>query len=157
MFVGPDVRESSQMRELVLGLIWEFMEEKDEGICIEAIKCIQHFLMFAPEHIDIPQTVKLFLQHLSSPRRPLKMASINALYQIFQRDALAMSKIGGEALVEELFGMLDDDYSSVQGVRNVISSWLKQTVIYNPSAWIDLCQRIMSRTMASQQVVDAVN
>jgi hypothetical protein len=53
--------------------------------------------------------------------------------------------------------MLDDDYSSVQGVRNVIESWLKQTVVYNPSAWIDLCQRIMSRTTASQQVVDAAN
>ncbi|KXN85058.1 HEAT repeat-containing protein 5B [Leucoagaricus sp. SymC.cos] len=155
--LGPDIRESSRTRELVLGLVREFMEEEDEGICVEAIKCIQHFLMFAPEHINIPQTVKHFRQHLTSPRRPLKLASINALYQLVQKDALAMSKIGGDALVEELFGMLDDDYSSVQGVRNVISSWLKQTVVYNPSAWIDLCQRIMSRTTASQQVVDAAN
>ncbi|KAJ3575515.1 hypothetical protein NP233_g1065 [Leucocoprinus birnbaumii] len=157
--LGPDIRESSRTRELVLGLVREFMEEdeEDEGICVEAIKCIQHFLMFAPEHINIPQTVKLFRQHLSSPRRPLKMASINALYQLVQKDALEMSTIGGDALVEELFGMLDDDYTSVQGVRNVIESWLKQTVVYNPSAWIDLCQRIMSRTTASQQVVDAAN
>ena len=50
--------------------------------------------------------------------------------------------------------MLDDD-SSVDVVRNVIASWLQQTVIYNPSAWIDLCQRIMSRTTASQQAADA--
>ena len=50
--------------------------------------------------------------------------------------------------------MLDDD-SSVDGVRNVIASWLQQTVVYNPSAWIDLCQRIMSRTTASQQAADA--
>lgn len=155
--LGPDIRESSRTRELVLNLMREFMEEEDEGICVEAIKCIQHFLMFAPEHMDIPQTVKLFRQHLISPRRPLKLASINALYQLVQKDALAMSKIGGDRLVEELFGMLDDDYSSVQGVRNVISSWLKQTVVYNPSAWIDLCQRIMSKTTASQQVVDAAN
>jgi hypothetical protein len=155
--LGPDIRDSSRTRELVLGLVREFMEEEDEGICVEAIKCIQHFLMFAPEHINTSQTVKLFRQHLISPRRPLKLASINALYQLVQKDALAMSKIGGDRLVEELFGMLDDDYSSVQGVRNVIESWLKQTVVYNPSAWIDLCQRIMSRTTASQQVVDAAN
>ena len=58
--------------------------------------------------------------------------------------------------MEDLFGMLDDD-SSVEGVRNVISSWLQQTVIHNPSAWIDLCQRIMSRTTASQQVADAAS
>lgn len=64
-----------------------------------------------------------------------------------------MSKLGGDRLVEDLFGMLDDD-SSVQGVRNVITSWLEQTVVHNPSAWIDLCQRIMSRTTASQHVAD---
>jgi HEAT repeat-containing protein 5 len=152
--LGPDIQESTRTRNLVLNLVHEFSVEDDEGICVEAIKCFQHFLMFAAEHIDIPESVNQFRTHLGSSRRPLKVASINALYQLVQKDALAMSKLGGDRLVEELFGMLDDD-SSVQGVRNVISSWLQQTVVYNPSAWIDLCQRIMSRTTASQQVTEA--
>ena len=152
--LGPDIQESPRTRALVLNLVHEFSLEDDEGICVEAIKCIQHFLMFAPEHVNIPDLVKRFRNHLSSSRRPLKFASINALYQLVQKDALAMSKLGGDRLVEDLFGMLDDD-SSVQGVRNVISSWLHQTVIHNPSAWIDLCQRIMARTTASQRVADA--
>ncbi|KAH0586658.1 hypothetical protein H2248_007874 [Termitomyces sp. 'cryptogamus'] len=154
--LGPDMQESTRTRTLILSLVHEFSVEDDEGICVEAIKCIQHFLMFAPEHVNIPDLVTQFRSHLSSTRRPLKIASINALYQLVQKDALAMSKLGGDRLVEELFGMLDDD-SSVQGVRNVISSWLEQTVVHNPSAWIDLCQRIMSRTTASQQVVDAAS
>ncbi|CAA7266119.1 unnamed protein product [Cyclocybe aegerita] len=154
--LGPDIQESSRTRALVQSLVHEFSLEEDEGICVEAIKCIQHFLMFAPEHANIPDLVKRFRSHLSSLRRPLKLASINALYQLVQKDALSMSKLGGDRLVEDLFGMLDDD-SSVQGVRNVISSWLQQTVIYNPSAWIDLCQRIMARTTASQQVADAAS
>lgn len=152
--LGPDIQESPRTRALVLNLVHEFSLEDDEGICVEAIKCIQHFLMFAPEHVQIPELVNQFRQYLSSSRRPLKLASINALYQLVQKDALSMSKLGGDRLVEDLFGMLDDD-SSVEGVRNVISSWLQQTVVHNPSAWIDLCQRIMSRTTASQQVVDA--
>ena len=57
-----------------------------------------------------------------------KLAAINALYQLVQRDALTMSKLGGDKLVEELFGMLDKD-ASIGGVRNVISSWLQQTVV----------------------------
>lgn len=154
--LGPDIQESSRTRALVQNLVHEFSLEEDEGICVEAIKCIQHFLMFAPEHANIPDLVKRFRSHLSSSRRPLKLASINALYQLVQKDALSMSKLGGDRLVEDLFGMLDDD-SSVQGVRNVITSWLQQTVIYNPSAWIDLCQRIMARTTASQQVADAAS
>ncbi|KAJ7582455.1 clathrin-coated vesicle protein, partial [Mycena floridula] len=154
--LGPDIQESPRTRILVLNLVHEFSLEDDEGITVEALKCFQHFLMFAPEHVNIPDLVNRFRGYLSSSRRPLKVASINALYQLVQKDALVMSRLGGDRLVEDLFGMLDDD-SSVQGVRNVISSWLQQTVIYNPSAWIDLCQRIMARTTASQQVADAAS
>ena len=154
--LGPDMHESPRTRTLVLNLIREFSLETDEGVQVEAIKCIQHFLMFAPGHVDIPGLVKQFRQHLSSSRRPPKLASINALYQLVQKDALAMSKLGGDRLVEDLFAMLDDD-ASVQGVRNVISSWLQQTVVHNPSAWIDLCQRIMARSNANQQVTEAAS
>jgi hypothetical protein len=152
--LGPDIQESPRTRTLVLHLVHEFLVEVDETICVEALKCIQHFLMFAPEHVRIPELVDRFRSHLSSPRPPLKLASINALYQLVQQNAVFVSKLGGDRLVEDLFGMLDDDWS-VQGVKNVISSWLQQTMVHNPSAWIDLCQRIMARTTASQQVADA--
>ncbi|KAF5377759.1 hypothetical protein D9757_008083 [Collybiopsis confluens] len=154
--LGPDIQDSVLTRTLLLNLVHSFFLEENQGILVEAIKCQQHLLMFAPEHVNIPTLVHTFREHLSSSRRPLKAASINALYQLVQKDALAMSKLGGDRLVEDLFSMLDGD-SSVDGVRNVISSWLEQTVVYNPSAWIDLCQRIMSRTTASQQVSDAAN
>ncbi|KAJ7193893.1 armadillo-type protein [Mycena pura] len=129
--LGPDMQESSRTRTLILNLVDEFSLEGDEGIRVEAIKCMQHFLMFAPEHANIPGLVKRFRTYLASSRRPLKLASINALYQLVQKDALAMSKLGGDRLVEDLLGMLDDDFS-VQGVRDVITSWLQQTVVYNP-------------------------
>ncbi|EGN94850.1 hypothetical protein SERLA73DRAFT_171234 [Serpula lacrymans var. lacrymans S7.3] len=149
--LGPDIQDSVRTRTLVLNMVHEFSLEDDDDICVEAIKCMQHFLMFAPEHVHIPEMVDRFRYHLASSRRKLKLASIDALYQLVQRDALAMSRLGGDRLVEHLFGMLDDD-SSVEGVKNVISSWLQQTAVHNPSAWIDLCQRIMLRTTASQQV-----
>ncbi|CCM02125.1 uncharacterized protein FIBRA_04202 [Fibroporia radiculosa] len=152
--LGPDIQDSTRSRTLVLDLVHRFINEDDDGICVEAINCMQHFLMFAPEFVEIPTLVTRFRKYLSSSRRPLKLASINALYQLVQKDAFAMSRLGGDQLVEELFAMLDDD-SSVDGVRNVIDSWLQQTVVHNPSAWIDLCQRIMSRTTASQQATDA--
>lgn len=154
--LGPDIQESSRTRTLILDLVYQFLDEDDEGICVEAIKCIQHFLMFGPEYVKVPELITQFRIHLNSPRRPLKLASIHALYQLVQKDALLISKVGGDRLVEELFAMLDED-ASIEGVRKVISSWLQQTVIYNPSAWIDLCQKIMSRTTASQQVTDAAS
>ncbi|EKM52639.1 uncharacterized protein PHACADRAFT_186750 [Phanerochaete carnosa HHB-10118-sp] len=151
--VGPDIQESARTRSLVLDLVHQFLAEEDDGTCVEAIKCVQHLLIFAPDHIDVPKLVGRFRSYLSSSKRPLKLASINALYQLVQKDVMTLSRLGGDQLVEELFAMLDDD-ASVAGVRNVIISWLQQTVVYNPSAWIDLCQRIMSRTTASQQAGD---
>ncbi|KIJ41885.1 hypothetical protein M422DRAFT_60390 [Sphaerobolus stellatus SS14] len=148
--LGPELQDSMSTRSLVLNLVEELGNETEEGICVEAIMCIQHFLLFTPQDVDIPDLVRKLRTYLSSSRRPLKIASINALYQMVQRDALTMSKVGGDRLVEDLFGMLDEA-SVAEGVRGIISSWLRQTVVHNPSAWIDLCQRIMSRTPASQQ------
>ena len=153
--VGPDIHESTRTRTLVLDLIHQLLtDDDDDGVCIEAIKCVQHALMFAPEQVEVPKLITRFRSYLSSSRRPLKVASINGLYQLVQKDALLMSRLGGDQLVEQLFGMLDYD-SSVEGVRSVIVTWLQHTVVHNPSAWIDLCQRIMSRTTASQQLTDA--
>ncbi|KAI0080179.1 ARM repeat-containing protein [Panus rudis PR-1116 ss-1] len=151
--VGPDLQESARTRTMILDLVELFLREESEGTCVEALRCMQHVLMFAPDFVNIPKLVAQFRGYLSSSRRLLKLASINALYQILQKDAVLMSRLGGDRFVEELFAMLDDDWS-VSGVRDVIMVWLQQTAIYNPSAWIDICQRIMSHTTASQQLSD---
>ncbi|KIR37913.1 clathrin-coated vesicle protein [Cryptococcus deuterogattii 99/473] len=147
--LGPELQEPGKVRSLVFLLVHEFGEETDEGLAVEAIKCVQQFLMFAPTAIDIPKLVQTFRTHLASPRRPLKVASITALYQIVQRDPVLISKLGGNQLVEDLFGLLDDD-PSIDGVKKVISSWLRGTAAALPSGWIDLCQRIMTRTTAQK-------
>ncbi|KAK4685134.1 HEAT repeat-containing protein 5, partial [Tremellales sp. Uapishka_1] len=143
--LGPELQEPSKIRSLVFLLVHEFGEETDEGLAVEAIKCQQQFLMFAPSEMDLPSLVSTFRSHLNSTRRPLKVAAITALYQIVQRDAVLMSKLGGNSLVEDLFGLLDDD-PSIEGVRQVIKSWLNQTAGILPNGWIDLCQRIMIRS-----------
>ncbi|WWC58989.1 uncharacterized protein I303_101535 [Kwoniella dejecticola CBS 10117] len=147
--LGPELQEPGKVRSLVFLLVHEFGEETDEGLAVEAIKCVQQFLMFAPSEVDIPKLVTTFKSHLASTRRPLKVAAITALYQIVQRDAVLISKLGGNSLVEDLFGLLDDD-PSIEGVRQVITSWLSQTASSLPSGWIDLCQRIMTRTTAQK-------
>jgi HEAT repeat-containing protein 5 len=143
--LGPDMQETSNTQSLALHLAQELFAEMDEGITVEALKCVQHIIMFAPSLISVPELVAQLESHLHSPRRPLKIASLHALYQLVQKDALIMSRLGGDQLVEQLFQMLDSD-PSIEGVRSVITSWLKQTAVHNPSAWIDLCLRIMLNT-----------
>ncbi|BGP10695.1 hypothetical protein JCM10049v2_006587 [Rhodotorula toruloides] len=143
--LGPELQDSERVRELVLILLKEFTMEKDDGIAVEAIKATQHFLIFAPDALDHAMLVSNLRSQLSSTKQPLKVAAVNSVYQLVQRDAALMSKLGGDGLVRELFALLDDD-PTVEGVRDAIISWLRQTADANPSGWIDLCQRIMSRS-----------
>lgn len=140
--LGPDMQELSTAQTLALNLAREMFNEDDEGVRVEALKCIQHIIMFAPELVSVTELVDQLRDQLGSPRRPLKVAALNALYQLVQNDALTMSKVGGDPLAEQLFLMLDSD-PSIDSVRSVITSWLKQTAIHNPSAWINLCLRVM--------------
>lgn len=149
--LGPELQESDNVRSLVLVLVREFVQETDEGVMVEATKALQHLVMFAPNAVDMPQLVTTLRAQLASSRQPLKVAAINGVYQLVQRDVERMSKLGGDRLVEELFALLDND-PSVEGVRDTITSWLKQTATNNPLAWVDLCQRIMSRSTAASQV-----
>jgi HEAT repeat-containing protein 5 len=144
--MGPELQESTHTRSLILDMVHEFRLEDGNGIKVEAIKCIQHFLLFASNCVDLGELVDQLRALLATQCQPLKEVSINALYQLVQKDALLMSKTGGDQLVETLFRMLDED-AAIEGVRNIIVSWLKQTASLNPSAWIDLCQRILSRTV----------
>lgn len=149
--LGPEVLEPGKARSLTLDLVHDFFNEVESGIRVESIRCMQHLLIFGSHFMPVPSLVTSFRENLSSSQRPLKVASINALYALAQKDAFTLSRIGGDRLVEDLFGMLDDD-ASVDGVRGVITSWLRQTVVHAPSGWIDLCQRIMSKATAFQQV-----
>ncbi|GAA5989051.1 hypothetical protein JCM10908_006285 [Rhodotorula pacifica] len=154
--LGPELQDSERVREVVLVLLREFsLEKDDEGISVEAIKATQHFLIFAPDALDHAELVSNLRAQLSSPRQPLKVAAVNSVYQLVQRDAGLMSKLGGDGLVRELFALLDDD-TTIEGVRDAILSWLHQTADANPSGWIDLCQRIMSRSASADRRAEKV-
>ncbi|KAK0524607.1 hypothetical protein OC834_005467 [Tilletia horrida] len=141
--LGPDLRESVRLRMLILILLNEFSHESDDGVLVEATKSVQHLGMFAPEVLDTSAWIGQLRLLLQSNVQPVKLAAINSFYQLVQKQALQMSKYGGNELVEIFFIQIDTN-PSIEGVREVITSWLRQTAELNPIAWIDLCQRIMT-------------
>ncbi|PWY99439.1 ARM repeat-containing protein [Testicularia cyperi] len=151
--MGPDLQESARVRGLIYCLLFELSRERETGVVVESTKATQHFGLFAFEHLDVTQWIGQLRLELGSKQRPLKLAATNAFYQLVQREALAMSRIGGDRLVEEFFAQLDED-PKLDGVREVVISWLRKTAELAPSGWIDLCQRIMS---SSPQRANAAN
>lgn len=148
--LGPDVQDSDAARGMILALVGEFSSETDESVKVEASRAMQQFLIFGQDFVDLPELVRSLRTQLSSTSRLVKLATIDSVYQLVQRNVTLISRLGGDRLVADLFALLDDD-PSIEGVREAITSWLKQTAAQNPSGWIDLCQRIMSKTTATRQ------
>ncbi|CAO1639306.1 unnamed protein product [Sympodiomycopsis kandeliae] len=147
--LGPDLEESGKVQELIYILLDEFSKDADDGVVVEATKATRQFSLFAPQRLDVSEWIAQLTDHLRSHKRPRKVAAITGFYQLVQRQALAVSKIAGDGLVADLFAQLDLD-PSMGGVREVLLSWLRQTAELSPGSWIDICQRIMSRSAATK-------
>ncbi|SAM82403.1 related to LAA1-AP-1 accessory protein involved in TGN-endosome transport [Ustilago bromivora] len=152
--LGPDLQESARVRSLIHCLLSEFSREADPGVVVESTKALQHFGLFAAQFVDVAAWIEQLRRQLAGKQRTLKLAATTAFYQLVQREALAMSRIGGDQLVEEFFAQLDED-PKLDGAREVILSWLQKTADLAPSGWIDLCQRIMSAAPYRQNATDA--
>ncbi|CAO3627524.1 unnamed protein product [Cunninghamella blakesleeana] len=151
--LGPELQASSKIRELCLNMVEELKLESDERVNVEAIRCIQHFLMFAPQYLEMVELVPYLQQQILCLHIPLKKAAVTCLYQLVQRDANLVFKTAQPGLDNELFKLLDTD-PNLSDVKNVIRSWLKETCVQEPSVWVNITKRILTRTSAPSQTLD---
>ncbi|CEP08433.1 hypothetical protein [Parasitella parasitica] len=141
--LGPELQASSKVRELCLNMVQELKLEPDERVNVEAIRCIQHFLMFAPKFLDTRELVPYLQSQITSLHLPLKKAAVTCLYQLVQRDSELVFKAAQPGLDTELFKMLDTD-PQLSDVKNVIRSWLQETAVAEPSIWVNITKRIVT-------------
>lgn len=146
--LGPELQASSKVRELCLNMVEELKLEPDERVNVEAIRCIQHFLMFAPKFLDTAELVPYLQNQISSLHLPLKKAAVTCLYQLVQRDSELVFKAAQPGLDTELFKMLDTD-PQLYDVKNVIRSWLQETAVAEPSVWVNITKRIVTGSSGS--------
>ncbi|KAI8097095.1 armadillo-type protein [Halteromyces radiatus] len=154
--LGPELQASSKIRELCLNMVEELKLEPDQRVNVEAIRCIQHFLMFAPQYLQVHELVPYLQQQITCLHIPLKKAAVTCLYQLVQRDASLVFKAAHQGLDNELFKMLDTD-PKLFDVKNVIKSWLKETCVQEPSVWVNITKRILTRNLTSGQATDDNN
>ncbi|KAG2213412.1 hypothetical protein INT47_009085 [Mucor saturninus] len=148
--LGPELQASSKVRELCLNMVEELKLEPDERVNVEAIRCIQHFLMFAPKYLDTRELVPYLQSQITSLHLPLKKAAVTCLYQLVQRDSELVFKASQPGLDTELFKMLDTD-PQLSDVKNVIRSWLQETAVAEPSVWVNITKRIVTGSSAGSQ------
>ncbi|KAJ3394255.1 hypothetical protein HDU80_010574 [Chytriomyces hyalinus] len=148
--LGPELASSTRMRELCFSLFEGLKHDTDPYVVVEAIRCIQQFIMFAPQHVDLPTLIP-FLQEQISPRvnvHLIKTSAITCLYQLTQRDAgLVLNAATNLQLEEQCFSLLDtevDEHVRAE-LRDILNNLLKHVAVDHPSRWIDLCKNILAR------------
>lgn len=143
--LGPELQSSSKVRELCLNMVEELKYEPDQRVTMEAIRCSQHFMMFAQQYVDMSSLIPFLQSQLTSTHLPLKKAAVTCLYQLVQRDVKMVFGCAQPGLDDELFYLLDTD-SSLSDVKDVVRSWLKQTAIDDPSMWVNITKKVMTKT-----------
>lgn len=144
--LGPELQSSAKVRELCVGLVEELRNEDDEFVIVQGIRCTQHLIMFAPLLVDMSTLVPFLQARLRrSTGLSLKKAAMTCMYQLVQRDVKSVFQHSMGGLDDQFFKLLDTD-PTLQDVKDVVRSWITQTALEQPSQWIDICRKVLSRT-----------
>ncbi|KAJ3190081.1 hypothetical protein HDU85_000372 [Gaertneriomyces sp. JEL0708] len=155
--LGPELQMLSKVRELCFSLYEELKNEDDEAVVVQAIRCIQHFILFAPKHVDISTLIPFLQLQLVGPGEGktqmylTRKAAVTCLYQLAQRNPdLVLDAALNNQLEEQLFALLDVETDSVirAEIRDCLQSLLKHVACERPSRWLDLCKTLLSKAGA---------
>ncbi|KAG0234705.1 hypothetical protein BGW41_001025 [Actinomortierella wolfii] len=144
--LGPELQSSAKVRELCVSLVEELRNEDDEFVIVQGIRCTQHLIMFAPQLVDMATLVPFLQARLRrSTGLSLKKAAMTCMYQLVQKDVKTVFQNSKGGLDDQFFKLLDTD-PTLYDVKDVVRSWISQTALEQPSQWIEICRKVLSRT-----------
>jgi hypothetical protein len=149
--IGPELESSPKLRDMCFNLFDQLKNDLDPFVVVEAIKCIQNFIMFAPKYVDIPTIIPFLQKHLQDTKSQtvIRTAAITCLYQLTQKDpGLVLDSALDKSLEEQLFTLFDLELDPAirSELQDILHSLLSHVSTKNPSRWIDLCKNILFKS-----------
>jgi len=154
--LGPELESSPNERKICFSLFEELKNDRDPFVVVEAVRCVQHFILFAPKQIDIGSLIPFLQQQLSgnyhSQLELLRKAAVTCLYQLVQKTPglVLAAAVNGE-LEEQLFALLDieTDHDVRSEIKDVLKGLLKFVAPSHPSRWLELAKKILSKASST--------
>ncbi|KAI8923137.1 armadillo-type protein [Entophlyctis helioformis] len=151
--IGPELQASPSLRDICFSLYEQLKNDKDPFVVVEAIRCIQHFILFARRFVDVELLIPFLQLQLTDDYRTqvylIRKASVTCLYQLTQRDPeTVLSATTNNQLEEQLFALLDVEMDVMvrAEIKDILTALLRHTGPNKPSRWLDLCKNILSKT-----------
>ncbi|KAI8902903.1 armadillo-type protein [Globomyces pollinis-pini] len=156
--IGPELSDSAKLRDICFNLFEQLKNDDNPFVVVEAIRCIQNFIMFAPKHVDIPIIIPFLQNQLvvneKTQTTVVRTAAVTCLYQLTQRDAPSVLVAATKDILEEqLFALFDIelDPSVRDEIRDILFALLTTVAPQNPSRWINLCKTILSKSAPTNE------
>jgi hypothetical protein len=144
--LGPELQDMTNVRELILTLVGQFLKENDKVTPMVALRCLEHFSMFAAGLVDTTRYVKRLQLELGSDHGELRDVAVDGLYQLMKSNSERILRAADAELEDKLWIALDENPTH-EGIRNIIRNWMSQTGVVNPVEWIDRFQAVMVKTV----------
>ena len=145
--LGPDLQDTAKSRELIVTLIDQFQEENDPTVQRAAMSCLEHFSLYAPGNMHFADYVKTLQRYLASDSTTLLDVAVDGLYNIMKRNPNDVLRDADEGFEQQLWLVLDNA-SSHEGVRNIITNWMRQTCLVETETWLQRFQAVLKMTRA---------
>ncbi|KAK9360981.1 armadillo-type protein [Lipomyces starkeyi] len=152
--LGPDLQDHPKNRELISLLIQEIANELDPFAVVEAIKCYQHALLFAPQYFDTRGFCQKIAKYINSPVKDLRDAAIDGYYQLARNDVNSVFSYAGRALEGHIW-LAYDTTPWHEGLKSIISTWLSQTGVTEARLWVARCQAVLVKLVARKRMRSA--
>ncbi|KAK9249219.1 hypothetical protein V1506DRAFT_527389 [Lipomyces tetrasporus] len=148
--LGPDLQDHPKNRELISLLIQEIANEDDPFTVVEAIKCYQHAILFAPQYFDTTGFCQKIAKYINSPVNDLRNAAIEGYYQLARNDVNGVFVYAGRALEGHIW-LAYDATPWHEGLKSIILTWLAQTGVTEARLWVARCQAILVKLVARRR------
>ena len=147
--LGPDLQESTKSRELILTLVALFQAEEELPVQSASLRCYEHLSMYAPGHVDFTEYVKLLQKYLKSEVTTLRDSAVDGLYNLMKRDSKDVIAAAEKGFEDQLWLVLDTAPGH-EGIRNVLSNWMRQTCLGDTAGWLRRLQGVLKMTRTKQ-------
>ncbi|KAL8994660.1 MAG: hypothetical protein Q9188_007003 [Gyalolechia gomerana] len=148
--LGPGLQDASKARELIVSLTDQFEREASSTVQAEGLRCWEHMYLYDPGHISLSTYVKHLQKDLRSSDESTCFVASDGLYNLVCRDAQRVFELAGEGLEDQVWLTLNDR-PDLDGIRNLIESWLGQTSLTEAERWIARIQQVLTKSVTKQK------